>query len=610
MWKAQISDNMEKFLDEVKNYWKGFTKNITFEKMMVRLVMSWLLTTILMLYKSGESFNTAALAAGINIPMYICFIVLFLIAFCAMGKFKVFEWVEAFGPMILITMYGFLTVNPNSTVGYMFGIGIFLAAAIAYAVNRVSVNVEFKKRSTVIIISVVASLFFIFYVGAIAVLRYVTYRNPNYDFGIWSQMFYYMKTTFKPLTTCERAEYGLISHFAVHFSPIYYLYLPFYYIFPYPVTLNVLQVLTLASGVIPLLLLCKQKGLSKAATAAFAVIFFMFPALSGGTFYDLHENCFLVPMILWLFYFIEKDNIKGIIIFTILTLLIKEDAAIYPAFIGIYMAVGLKKYSKGAFVGCVSIAYFLIVSMFMNKYGLGIMDNRFSNYMTDSSTGSLMDVIRNFVTNPAYVLEQSFAPKKIAFMFYMVVPLGFLSLASRKASRIILFIPVILINLASNYQYQYNIFFQYVFGSLAILFYLAVVNYSELSEKVRRFMAYFAICMALVVSPACALSKKYYFDTYRTEKADIKDLNEAMRSIPKDASVTASTFFLPHLSDRDVIYEYKTIDKLTDYVVLDMRWGEISQSVIDDYESKGYEIIDKKTFLYVILKYDTNSIDF
>ena len=82
MWKAQISDNMEKFLDEVKNYWKGFTKNITFEKMMVRLVMSWLLTTILMLYKSGESFNTAALAAGINIPMYICFIVLFLFAIC------------------------------------------------------------------------------------------------------------------------------------------------------------------------------------------------------------------------------------------------------------------------------------------------------------------------------------------------------------------------------------------------------------------------------------------------------------------------------------------------------------------------------------------------
>lgn len=601
---------MNNFVKVLKNYFSDFLKNITFEKIMVRLVMSWLLTTIAMLFKWGKAFDTAKLAAGINMPMYVCFVILFLIAFCAMGKFKVFEWVETFGPMILITMYGFLTVQKNTSTGYMLGVGIFLAVAIAYAVNKVTVFAEIKKRSTVIIISVVASLFFISYVGAIAVLRYVTYRNPNYDFGIWSQMFYYMKNTFKPLTTCERAEYGLISHFAVHFSPIYYLYLPFYYIFPYPVTLNVLQVLTLAAGVIPLMLLCKHKGLSKAATAAFAVIFFMFPALSGGTFYDLHENCFLVPMLLWLFYFVEKDNLKGIIIFTVLTLLIKEDAAIYPAFIGIYMAVGLKNYAKGAIVGCISVAYFLIVSMFMSKYGLGIMDNRFSNYMVNSATGSLVDVIRNFIANPAYVLEQSFAPKKIEFMFLMFAPLGFLSFASKKASRVILFIPVILINLASNYQYQYSIFFQYVFGSIAILFYLAVVNYSELSEKVRRFMGYFAICMAIVVAPACALSKKYYFDVYSKEKTNIAELNAAMETIPQDASVIASTFFLPHLSDRDEIYEYRKIDKLTDYVVLDIRWSEVKDSDIKELEDKGYKIVDRKNSLYVILKYEANSIDF
>ena len=192
----------------------------------------------------------------------------------------------------------------------------------------------------------------------------------------------------------------------------------------------------------------------------------------------------------------------------------------------------------------------------------------------------------------------------------MFAPLGFLPMASKKASKIILFIPVILINLASNYQYQYSIFFQYVFGSIAILFYLAVVNYSELSEKTRRFMAYLAIGMAVVVSPACALSKQYYFDVYKAEKADNQKLDEVMASIPKDATVTASTFFLPHLSDRDFIYEYGTVEKTTDYVILDMRWGQVEDSVITKYEKKGYKVIDKDIFLYVILKYDTNSIDF
>lgn len=41
------------------------------------------------------------------------------------------------------------------------------------------------------------------------------------------------------MTTCERDR--VLSHFAVHVSPIYYLFLPFYALFPSPVTLEVLQ---------------------------------------------------------------------------------------------------------------------------------------------------------------------------------------------------------------------------------------------------------------------------------------------------------------------------------------------------------------------------------
>lgn len=183
------------------------------------------------------------------------------------------------------------------------------------------------------------------------------------------------------------------------------------------------------------------------------------------------------------FLFYRKDNLKGIIIFTILTLLIKEDAPVYAACIGLFVIVGKKKYRNGAVIFVTSVVYFLVVTYFMGKYGLGIMDSRFTNYMADASKGGLIDVIRNFITNPAYVVEECFKPEKLSFMFYMIFPLGFLPLASKKVSGLILFIPVILENLASNYKYQYSINFQYVFGTVAILTYLAIVNYSELAEK-------------------------------------------------------------------------------------------------------------------------------
>lgn len=52
---------------------------------------------------------------------------------------------------------------------------------------------EIKNRISVAFIYAIAASIFIIYVGVIAILRYKTYRNPNFDFGIWSQMFYYMK---------------------------------------------------------------------------------------------------------------------------------------------------------------------------------------------------------------------------------------------------------------------------------------------------------------------------------------------------------------------------------------------------------------------------------
>ena len=96
--------------------------------------------------------------------------------------------------------------------------------------------------------AVFATAFFIF-VSFWTVYRVLTYRAPTFDFGIFSQMFHQMRTTGLPVTTVERD--GPLSHFAVHVSPIYYLLLPFYCIYPKPVTLQVLQAAVLASAVIP-----------------------------------------------------------------------------------------------------------------------------------------------------------------------------------------------------------------------------------------------------------------------------------------------------------------------------------------------------------------------
>ena len=118
--------------------------------------------------------------------------------------------------------------------------------------------------------------------GTVTCLRYANYQSPNYDFGLFCQMFHYLKETLLPLTTSERNQ--LLSHFAVHLSPIWYVLLPAYCLFPSPYTLQIAQAVVLALGLIPLYLICRKRGLSPKATLAFSGLYALYPALSTGAF--------------------------------------------------------------------------------------------------------------------------------------------------------------------------------------------------------------------------------------------------------------------------------------------------------------------------------------
>ena len=67
-------------------------------------------------------------------------------------------------------------------------------------------------------------------------------------------------------------------------------------------------------------------------------------------------------------------------------------------------------------------------------------------------------------------------------------------------------------------------------------------------------------------------------------------MNEALESIPDDASVICSTFLLPHLCQRDEIYEdwyHQTAENEdADCVILDTRFAYTE--FFDRYEALGY----------------------
>lgn len=437
------------------------------------------------------------------------------------------------------------------------------------------------------------SLAFFLFVCAWTVGRFYTFSTPSFDFGIFSQMFYYMKTSGLPMTTIERD--GLLSHFAVHVSPIYYLLLPFYILVPQPATLQVLQAAVITSAVIPLWLLGKHHGLSGGERTLLCAALLLFPAFSGGTSYDIHENCFLTPLLFWLFYGIDRRSTPVTAVSALLTLMVKEDAPVYVAVIGLWLLVKTALRGKhprdlitGAALLAASVGWFCLVTAYLAKHGDGVMTYRYQNFLYDGSS-SLLTVIKAVILCPMKAIYECVDREKLRFIALTLLPLLGLPLLTRRYERYLLLIPYILVNLMPDYTYQHSIFFQYTFGSTAFLLYLTVVNLADWRINWLRVVALGVavgvslICFYRFIVPKGVVYPRRAIAQHQRYEAIRNTLDE----IPEEASVASGTSCASYLSQREVLYDirYCSLQHLLEcqYIVLDLAlWGDYGK-----YASEG-----------------------
>lgn len=520
-------------------------------------------------YSDGQLFGVVAVTALLLLPLLLVRS----------------ERAVALALLSVATLYFFCTAFGTNDYTFAFSASLVLVGIAVYT-DLCPSGCDIGGKTLYIAASLMLAASVLF-VGGLCCLYYQNYYTQTYDFGIFSQMFYYMKETGKCLTTCERD--GLLSHFAVHFSPIYYLLLPFYILLPTPMTLLVLQAIVVASGVVPVLLLCRHLALSRRATLAFAAMYLLYPAFLEPNFYYLHENCFLAPILLWLLYFFMRERMLPVLGFSLLLLLVKEDAPVYLAVVALYFLLTGKRKWSALGILCLAISAFVLITQLMGLFGEGVMsDSRYGDYIYDG--GGLFTVIKACLQNPAYVVRQIFREEKLLFILQMLVPLAFLPLLSRSPARLVLLIPFLLVNLMTSYVYQYDVGFQYVYGSGALLFFLAIVNAAELDRHRARLLLCALLCSLLVFSGGAAHRIGFIHQHSATESIR-KEMDTALALIPEDASVAASTFLVSNLSARDEIYELESTKHAAEceYIVIDLRFA--SNIKPSKYESKGYERI-------------------
>ena len=571
------------------------------EKLFVRFFTSWCLAGFLSLLFVKTGFDTLAFSESLNLLIYLLWIA---------GGFALLTAAEYFLPSIRVAPYALFVISfaYSSLMLYRkrefyFSLGIlFLMCLIGYYLLRDDkmglLELTLSSKQIKVIIAACVG-FYVLFVGGLTSLRYTTYYTSTFDLGIFSQMFYYMKETGLPMTTCERNE--LLSHFAIHVSPIFYLLLPGYCIFPTPIYLQVMQALILASGVIPVYLLARHYELSNKAVLLICVAYCFFPYLAGGCFYDIHENLFLAPCILWLFYFYEKRKWLLFYIFAILTLMVKEDAAIYVACIALFLLICRKEWKHGAILMMASVLYFGLAYTFIQLQGrANMLGGHFSNLLADPQDGPF-SIVKNLFLNPAYVFNEAMTEEKVKYVFLMLLPLAFLPLLGKKLSQLVLLIPFLVINLLPDYPYHHDIGFQYGFGVTACFFYLAITNAAGMGRIVRKWILSLAAMASVLLFVSTMSGHIGYLNRATSDRGDFQKMDAYLAEIPEEASVTATGFLVPKLSQRKVIYDFdRDLPEETEYIVIDIR-SKTYDEEIAAFEEQGYTQTVNEEGLLVIL---------
>lgn len=436
-------------------------------------------------------------------------------------------------------------------------------------------------------------------VGSVCVLKHRAYLTPGYDFGIFAQMYEYMRTTGLPLSTCERD--GLLSHFAVHFSPIFYVLLPFYALLPRPETLLVLQCLVTALGTVPLVHIALRRGLSRRVAGLFAAVYLLYPCFLGGSLWYLHENNFLAPLLLCLLWAVECRRPLPAVLLALAVCAVKEDAPVYVAAVALYCLLTKEHRRLGAGLLLLSLAWFAAAIGLLAAFGDGVMTDRYANYRNAGE--GLLAAVRAAVQDPLYVLAECFDRSKWQYILQTLLPLGLLPLLTRRPARWVLWMPYVLVNLMTDYGYQHHVGYQYGFGSGALLLYLAVLNYADLPARRRRPLPLLAAGCALIVCTAAFGRQMAVYSDYHAPAnvAERQQMDAALEKIPEDASVTASCFLVSHLSRCRELYEQGYTQRQTAYVALDLRFPE-GRTALEALSDTEYETVVQQEGVIAILR--------
>ncbi|MBQ5590280.1 MAG: DUF2079 domain-containing protein [Clostridia bacterium] len=592
--------------DSTKGYW--------FKNILASFIISFFAVSSLFMIFSEEKYFSAEYISSKNICFFAIDVVIFTAVLVILSTFA-FSAKKVLSISLILSVTTFclmLQKGAETNIWLNVGIAITCLVSCIWLFNRFQEPIFKKELSFKTVKIIVAVLFLIItgYMSLMGVCRYYSFTYDTFDFGIFAQMFDYMKETGLPNTTVERNM--LLSHFAVHFSPFFYLLLPGYLIFSTPAYLCVMQTIFVYLGVFALLGIVKTLGFSPKQTLLACILYLTYPSLTFGLYFDFHENKFLTFFVLLTVYFLLKKRFVPFYISAFILCTIKEDAAIYLVAIALYMLISQRLIKHGCITLLCAVGYFFVAMSVKPLFGtLTDMQfvHRYSNYAIDGQS-SLINIVKTIVLNFGYTMSQMFTTEKIEFILWIFLPVLFMPLFTKKVSTLVLLTPMLLINLMTNWPYQYNIDYQYTFGTAALVLFCSVLALKSMSLKQRKTLLLSAVMISVVCTMPRMIARNNsyiegYFEKSKTYASSIKLIDD---TLDKDMVIGVEGIVMPMLYDYPNLYLDPHSDELAKKVEYFVAPSNDKEDIAT-MESKGFRKICENGHISIFKNPDYKKID-
>ncbi len=410
--------------------------------------------------------------------------------------------------------------------------------------------------------------------------RYYSFY-ASFDQGIFNQVFwnnlhgrFFQSSLSSSLSTnvvhsgeVARVEYHRLGQ---HFTPALLLWLPIYALFPGAATLAVLQIVLITIAGLVLYLLARQY-LEPRLSVMIVGSFYGANAVLGPTFSNFHDISQIPLFVFSLLLAMEKRQWRWFWLMAIFILAVREDAGVGLFGVGVYMILSQRFPRAGLAVCTLSFGYMLVLTnaimpLFSEDVSRRFTLERFGQY-AEGDQASTLDIMWGMIKNPWRLLVELFTPidQTIKYLLGQWLPLAFVPAISPPAWAIAGF-PLLKLFLAQG-KTVLAINARYALTVVPGIFYGAILWWSQHQPAFKpRFRRFWAVCISISLlfsftSSSSSLNRTFYFllpDSFDPwvhvslpqQWHHVAQMRPLLAKIPPNASVSATTYLIPHLANR------------------------------------------------------------